>query len=103
MIRPDGADDLRSEIAMTWDPGDPYGSVMTWWFAIAETLQRHEPWTVPAAWDYSPGAFGPPDPESFEDTSTEAIYEDHGGAALVYWGDVLQRMAHWCDLAGFSY
>lgn len=101
MTRPAGATDLLPEMALTAG-GDAYGWCMSWWFACAETLDRNGE-HVPDAWQYRAGAFGPPDPESYEDECAEQTHSEHGPAPLIYWGNVLRRYAHWCDLSGVSY
>lgn len=46
--------------------GDPFGTTMHWWFAIAETLHfDHGYETVPAHWEYNPGSATGKEPDNF--------------------------------------
>lgn len=105
-VRPDGADWLLPELALTFDGYDVYGWCMGWWFPVAECLYRHGEY-VPDAWRFRAGiGVGDPiDPDdcTYEELSAEALYSHAGPDALRYWGDVLARYSHWCDLAGRSY
>jgi len=81
---------------MEYDSGDPWGSVMKWRFDIADELYRRCGET-PAAWEYKPGAFGPPDADE------GCILCDLAWDDLVTLGNLLLKFADMIKLAGKDY
>lgn len=57
--------EIRSVMRDWGDPGDPYGSVMSSWFALCDALYCHGD-DIPSSWQYRPGI----------GMSTEALEED---------------------------
>lgn len=47
-----GYKNLRTEFSVMWDGSDPWGSALSWWFAIAEFLYHHDEGEVPEEWEF---------------------------------------------------
>ncbi len=62
---------IRELYNLDCDNGDPWGSCMSHWFAVAGTLHRHGG-NIPESWQYRPGLFAD---EGLEDWP-ETEYED---------------------------
>lgn len=85
---------LRSEIRLSWDGGDPWGSTLMALGGVCDALQVSDPDAIPASAGYSPGMGGP----SLEDYPTSVFVEllDYrviDTTALAYWARVLDRFA----------
>lgn len=66
---------ILADFNCEYDSGDPFGSVMRWWFAVCEELTRRGE-DVPASWNYRPGALGVPnEPEDGEDLTVYSVNE----------------------------
>lgn len=90
---------LRAEMAAT-SGFDPWGWCMAWWFAVAGAIHdRGE--DVPADWHYRPSPFGGVDLDNFEDSAIAEL--EISTPALVHAGNVLNRYAERCKLAGLNY
>ncbi len=59
--------EIKSLMRLDFDPGDPWGSAMSHWFAIAGTLYR-EGMATPEEWRYHPGLFEQEDPRDWPAT-----------------------------------
>lgn len=111
ITRTDGYLALADEYVLD-DAGDPWGTVMAWWFAIAGTLAADGE-DVPPAWQYRRSPIDRRDvaemAEGEDSDHTEAMVA--GGYLDGLWtaddlrafGDVLDRYASWCKLAGVDY
>lgn len=86
-----GRDALRSEIHLSWDGADPWGSALSVGFAACGIL-HHTGGDIPAGVDYSPG-MGGLDEESYPDSIFLEMLDDgtvtHGD--LAYWARVIDR------------
>lgn len=91
-------DDLKAEYRLSGDAGDPWGTCMAWWFAVAgEMFERGL--NVPDDWHYRPGAGGGRDPDSSEgEICLEASDE-----ALEAFGGVLCRLYGILKAKGLDY
>lgn len=87
-----GRDALRSEIRLSWDGGDPWGSALSVGFAACEILRYHGA-DIPAGVDYQPSPMGAPDFESYPDAAFLELLDD--GVVeiddLTYWARVMDR------------
>jgi hypothetical protein len=87
-----GRDALRSEIRLSWDGGDPWGSAQSALGGACDVLCDHGG-DIPASAGYSPGIG--PDLESYPAAEyvelTEAGHVSVGD--LEYWARVLDRFA----------
>ena len=97
---------LMRDIRMGWD-SDQWGTVMQWWFAIADVLYHHAPHgTIPDAWEYrhSP-VCDQVDRGEYPDCDVwlMLVCDDVTVADLVYAGNVLGRFGQWLKLAGQDY
>lgn len=103
---------IRELIRQDHDDGDPWGSTMSHWFAVADMLHRLG-YVTPPEWEYQalvrrwPAAalFPAPDPEEWPDSEYAALW----GAGeidvddLTHAGNVLCRYVAILDRAGHSY
>lgn len=85
---------LRSEIRLSWDGDDPWGSTLMALGGVCDALQVSDSDAIPASAGYSPGMGGP----SLEDYPASLFVElldDQliNVAALAYWARVLDRFA----------
>jgi hypothetical protein len=89
------------------DPGDQWGSVMSWLFGIAEVLNIKAPNLIPPEWEFSPGLSSGQDvePEEWPDsliyelvTAGQATPED-----LVAFGNELQQKKQQLEAEGKAY
>lgn len=95
-----------------FDSYDPWGSVIEAHFQICFTLLRGGA-EIPAAWQFSPGAFSPqpddndPDNEDGEGSllgwEFDIILQQGGYRNLIHAGTVLERYAAQLKLAGMDY
>lgn len=88
----------------SFDGGDPWGSVMAWWFAVCDVISDIDPAQVPAAWEFRQSPMGS-DTESFE---YEQILETMAAdgvtlETLQHAGWVLCRYAAQLKLSGLDY
>ena len=98
-----GNANLDSDLRSAWDPGDPYGSCMLIWFAIADLLTS-EGQDVPSAWEHSPGLGGPDKDDFYFQTLSEGWLSGYFAAEdLRNAGNILQEFAHHLDETGRSY
>lgn len=89
-----------------FDGGDPWGSVMTAWFDIAECLYRNGA-DIPADWEYRPSPLmnvgeRPEEASMFYEECDLLMREGHY-SNLIHAGNVLVRYAAQLKLAGFDY
>lgn len=89
--------DLLDRFNTEYDSGDPWGSVMGWWFKICDELYRRGA-GVPLRWEYTPGAGGAPDPEEGDFCLSYYKSED-----LIIFGDLLCKFAAACKRGGLDY
>lgn len=92
-------DNLKQEFRLT-DSGDSWGSVMAWWFAVADEIYFGRDFEVPGEWRFRPSPLGSQnDPEMYE---TECVREA-SDEALQRFGAVLTRYASMLRAAGKDY
>lgn len=115
------------------DMGDPWGTAMSWGFAVAEVLCDADPSEVPSVLGYRPGMGGPDVPFMSHDGEEMAYHPEHvdwetnqvwdylhqsHAEAPIYWDDptfegrvrelvtaalCLNRYLDWCRAAGLDY
>lgn len=95
-----------------FDGGDPWGSTIEAQFQICFTLLRGGA-DIPAAWQFSPGAFNPqaddndPDNEDGEGSllgwEFDILLQQGHYSNLIHAGNVLERYAAQLKLAGMDY
>jgi hypothetical protein len=91
---------IKSEFKIMFDPGDPWGSTMGWWFAIADSLTFIHGVETPSDWQFRPSPLGPSnDPDAYETEIVDKSDPDD----LIRFGNVLTRYAHCLKRAGMSY
>jgi hypothetical protein len=91
---------IKAEFKLMFDPGDPWGSTMLWWFAIADSLLFTHDVAPPQHWQFRPSPLGPSnEPEQYE---TE-IVDNTDPDALVRFGNLLTRYAAFLKRAGMNY
>lgn len=90
--------ELKNEIRLGDLKGDPWGTSMTWWFAIADELHfnRFEP--IPEHWHHKPG-IGPDDDNDYY----ASVFENHTVEDLTKFGNLLCHYTAALDRAGKSY
>lgn len=81
--------ELSSALRLFWDNGDPYGSIMSLWFPIANIIAMRGD-HVPDAWDFREGAGGPSLDD--EDEYLVEIIQPYQTPVLVEFGDFLERL-----------
>jgi hypothetical protein len=97
------------EARSSFDPGDPFGWAMGWWFAGAEVLWHEGRYLIPDDWEYRPGLVN--DDRTWRDeadweTGTVAELFDEADcelADIVTFGNILARYRVWVGLAGKDY
>lgn len=91
-----------------WDRGDPWGSVISAFFSVAETLFRHGT-KVPAEWKFSPSPMinvgdSPDEDDDLAVELSEGIANGHYNVDdLLYAGNIFHRYADWCRRDGVDY
>ena len=86
-------DDIKHEFRVDFDSHDPWGSVMGWFFDVAETLYARDAY-IPEEWQFRPGRGESEESERLEDYSSDT---------LLQFGNVLNRYAAALESAGRSY
>ena len=90
--------DAVQEYRLLGDSGDPWGTMMQWWFTVAEEMHsRGLP--IPASWQYRQGLSPQNDPT---DPVTEVVVA-LSDADLAKLGNVLDRYASILKKAGKDY
>lgn len=80
---------------------DPYGTAMSWWFAIADYLHDHDPDAIPA---YRPSPVGThDDTHEYNMLSILVDARDASTDTLVHAGNVLARYVDMLARYGRSY
>lgn len=91
--------DLKAEFRLTCD-GDCWGSVMLWWFAIADELHFNRDSGVPSSWQFRPSPLGPSnDLEAYETEIVEAADTE----TLLRFGELMNRCASRLKRLGKDY
>lgn len=92
--------DLKANFNLSFDGDDAWGSVMSWWFTVADEIHFNRGFDVPASWRFRPSPCGPSnDPEAFETEAVQAASDE----ALQRFGAVLDRYATKLKRAGRDY
>lgn len=88
----------------SFDGGDPWGSTMEWWFAIADVITEIDPSQVPSAWEFRQSPFGA-NTDSYAYQEIIDTMRDEGAVLedLLNAGNVLTRYATQLKLAGMDY
>lgn len=94
-------EDMKRELALFWDNGDQYGSLMAEWFPLAWVLEFERNGS-PEDWHYRPGAGTSDGPEEGELMYVE-IYRDVATNTLEHYGEVLNRLYRRLDARGDTY
>ena len=96
--------DIRALFALDFDGGDPWGSTMSHWFAVAGTLYRHDG-EIPSHWQYRAALGAGEAPDDWPETEYEEMVEESTItlADLTHAGNVLTRYASVLERAGHSY
>lgn len=87
----------------SFDGGDPWGSTMEWWFALADVISGIDASQIPSEWEYRQSPMGA-DTDSW--AYQEIISEVCDGVTLedlLHAGAVLTRYASMLKLAGMDY
>lgn len=87
-----------AEFRLSFDAGDPWGSTMAWWFAVADALMEAAPELVPNKWQFRQSPLGP-DTESYEYETCRTWPAE----TLVRFGNALSRYAAMLKAAGKDY
>lgn len=89
-----------------WDGDDQWGTVMMWWFGIADVLWHRSAEPIPADWGYGHSPVCDevdnnqwPDAQIMTMLDSGEIDPDE----MLYVGTVLTRYAGWLKLAGQDY
>ena len=99
----EGVQLLRSEIRCDDLSGDPYGTAMRYWFAIAESLSRAGE-DIPDPWEFRPSLLSGISAESLDIVMWDWF---SGGEVtpddLRFYGNVLRRYVDLCKREGRDY
>ena len=92
--------DMVYEFKLSTDKGDPWGSTLSTFFAVAAELHHRGDFYIPPDWGYSPGmAEDPREPEDyFYDLCVECSTAD-----LQKFGSLMNRYTDCLRRAGRSY
>jgi hypothetical protein len=83
-------EDMKDELRLFGDDGDPWGTVMSWWFAIADEIYFNRDFDAPTEWQFKPSPIGPSnEPDSYETEVVEQATDD----ALQKFGALMHRAA----------
>ena len=91
--------DIKAEYNLWGDDGDPWGSAMEMWFAVAGELNERNPELIPTKWQYNPGLGGGKD----HDSMWTELLEETKTNALVKMGNVMFRYVHILEHKGYGY
>jgi len=94
-------DDAIYEMRLNDFAGDPWGSTMSWWFAVSEEIyfNRQDTLDVPPEWQYSPGAATEPEEDRYEAEIVQGMSDDD----LMRFGRTLCRLDRACRARGLNY
>lgn len=90
--------ELKSELMMSFDSYDRWGSAMSMFFDVAEELYRRGE-DIPEEWQFRAGAGGVGEPETYE----AEIINDADSADILRLGRVLHQYTNMLKRAGESY
>lgn len=92
--------DLKNEFRLM-DDGDSWGSVMAWWFDIAEEIYfNRDDLYVPDEWSFTPSLLGPcSDPNDW----IPVVLKDVDDPVLLQFGKLMFRYAQVLKHAGKDY
>lgn len=92
--------DALPDLRLEFDRGDPWGSTMALFFAVAEEIEfNRESISPPGSWEYSPGAADEPERDG-PFAATVALLSD---SALLRLGDFCERYSERLKARGYSY
>lgn len=97
---------LIGAVRDAWDGHDQWGTVMMWWFGIADVLWHNTPQLITAEWQYRHGAgCNGIDRQEWPDGHIADLLDDGiiSIDEMLYVGIVLTRYAGWLKLAGQDY
>lgn len=88
----------------SFDGGDAWGSVMEWWFALADVITDIDATQIPSEWEFRQSPFGA-DTEAYAYNAILETMRDDGVTleTLLHAGKVLTRYAAQLKLAGKDY
>lgn len=108
-LQPDGTiqepatDGLKQVVRLfreRYDSHDRWGSVMIFWFVVADEVHYNRPEAVPATWGFSPGLGGEP---GSDDADLMADLHDVPTEALIGFGHALDRASQSLQAKGEDY
>jgi len=86
---------LKNEWQLTYDSGDPWGSCMSWLFAVCDYLTFETDECVPDEWQFKPSLFGADDDDYHFQTLKELNLPSkdimHFGSLLIRFNALLKR------------
>ena len=96
---------IQGLIALDWDGGDKWGSAMSHFFGIADTLYGADSADIPMAWQYSPGVSAGEEGEDWPEAEYRHLLDDGDITTgdLVHAGNVLSRYTAILRTNGESY
>lgn len=101
----DGYSSLREEFRLAFDPCDAWGSVMGWFFGVADVLYHHDADLIPDTWRFGHGAGCDGNSLDDPDRDIQDGLDDGWWAPedLVSFGTVLSRFSDMLRTNGGSY
>lgn len=96
---------IRAEVNMHFGDGDPYGTAMEWWFAIADQVWHWMPEAIPADWQFGHSPLCEGLDDSYSDSMIRDMLKrgDTNIRALRDYGVILTRYMGWLKRAGLNY
>lgn len=101
-----GYKNLDNEFSIGFDGGDEWGSVLSFWFAVAE-VAHHAGAEIPARWQFQDSPVHGDDwvPEDYPASLVQEMYDagEISNDDLIAFGNKLTRDAHRLKRAGKDY
>ena len=90
--------DLKGEFALFNCDGDPWGTAMLWWFAVAEELECNRELSCPDHWQFKPSPM-----DADNDSYEASIVNEYPDDVLFKFGNVLCRYTQFLKYKNMDY
>ena len=90
--------DIKAEYRCQADLGDPWGSAMQWFFAVADSVVFYHDLDAPQEWMFRPSPMGADD-----ESDQYQFLKECEPCAVLRFGNLLNRYCDKLELAGENY
>lgn len=92
--------DAKNDLRLDDFAADPWGTTMSWKFAVADELYFHRDClNVPDVWEFRPSPFGPDESDDLKSFTLKGLSDDD----LMRFADMLHRLDLACRRRGYDY